>query len=277
MKGQDIKHRINGARETVKITRAMQLVSASKMSKAERKLEKSGVFLSLMFDVVKKMGKITSPLAAKREVGKRSYIVIAGDQGLCGDYNHRILDYAAEVVGDDPDAKVYAVGQFVREYFNKKKIHVNNRFLHLMQGVVNEEIRDMAYYLADSFIKGETDEIYIVFTLIKGKNPSRQTPCAVRLFPVEVPVQTSEEGILEYPKDEDNILKQYIWAYIDFALCSAECAVNYKCMTAMQQATTNGEELVEGLNRQYNHIRQEKITSELMDSCFSGVKAGDKE
>lgn len=277
MKGQEIKHRINGAKETVKITRAMQLVSASKMTKAEKKLNRSGVFLSMMFDIVKKIGKITSPLADVRKAQKTSYVVIAGDKGLCGDYNHKILDFASERIGDDKNAKVYAVGQFVREYFNKKKIHVSNKFLHLMQGALSEEIRDMAYYLADEFISGNVDEIYLIFTLIKGKNPSKQQPCVVRLFPIEVPQQYTEEGILEYPKDEDDILKQYIWAYIDFALCSAECAVNYKCMTAMQQATVNGEELVESLNRTYNHIRQEKITGELMDSCFSGVKANGEE
>lgn len=276
MKGQDIKHRINGAKETVKITKAMQLVSASKMSKAEKKLAKSGAFLADMFEVVKKLGAVTSPLAEKREVKKTGFVVIAGDKGLCGDYNHRILDFAASEINAGEEATVYAVGQFTREYFNKLKVKVNNKFLHLMQGALSEEIRDMAYSIADDFINGEVDEVYLIFTLIKGKNASRQQPCKVRLFPVELPEQYAEEGFLEYPKDEDAILKQYIWAYIDFALCSAECAVNYKSMTAMMSATNNGEELVEELNRQYNHIRQERITGELMDSCFSGNPDADK-
>lgn len=276
MKGQDIKHRINGAKETVKITKAMQLVAASKMSKAEKKLDRSGVFLSSMFEVVKKLGAVTSPLAEKRETGKTGFVVIAGDKGLCGDYNHRVLDYAASEIKAVPDATVYAIGQFTREYFNKLKIKVNNKFLHLMQGALSEEVRDMAYSIAEDFINREVDEVYLIFTLIKGKTVSRQQPCKVRLFPVELPEQYTEEGFLEYRKDEDGILKQYIWAYIDFALCSAECAVNYKCMTAMMSATSNGEELVEELNRQYNHIRQEKITGELMDACFSGNPEAEK-
>ena len=86
-------------------------------------------------------------------------------------------------------------------------------------------------------------------------------------------VANSEESILEYKNDVDGILKQHIWAKIAYALCSAEYAVNYKSMTAMQQATTNGEELVEELALQFNHVRQEKITSELMDACSAGRPA----
>lgn len=273
MKGQDLKHRIKGAQETVKITKAMQLVSASKMAKAEKKLARSGEFLSSMFEVVKKLGKVTSPLAANKEVKKTGYIVIAGDKGLCGDYNHRILEFAEKEVLSSPDSTVYAVGQFAREYFNKLNVRVNNKFLHLMHGAISEEVRDMAYAIADDFISGEEDEVYLVFTLIKGKSPSRQIPCKVKLFPLELPEQYTEDGFLEYKNDEDGILKQYIWAYIDFALCSAECAVNYKSMTAMMSATNNGEELVEGLNKQYNHVRQEKITNELIDAASGNPAA----
>lgn len=273
MKGQDLKHRIKGAQETVKITKAMQLVSASKMTKAEKKLARSGEFLSSMFEVVKKLGKVTSPLAANKEVKKTGYIVIAGDKGLCGDYNHRILEFAEKEVLSSPGSTVYAVGQFAREYFNKLNVRVNNKFLHLMHGAISEEVRDMAYAIADDFISGEEDEVYLVFTLIKGKSPSRQIPCKVKLFPLELPEQYTEDGFLEYKNDEDGILKQYIWAYIDFALCSAECAVNYKSMTAMMSATNNGEELVEGLNKQYNHVRQEKITNELIDAASGNPAA----
>ena len=273
MKEQDLKHRINGAKETVKITRAMQLVSASKMSKAERRLASARVFSEKMESVVRKVGVISSPLTEEREGKNKMYVVIAGDKGLCGDYNHRILDYAASLTGDDENVTVYAVGHFTREYFKKRKEKVVLRYVFLMQGALTEELRNFAYEICDAFLSGKTDEVNVVYTSVSEKSAGKQEPVCVRLLPYEVPEQSAEESLLEYKNDIDSILKQHIWAKIAYALCSADYAVNYKSMSAMQQATTNGEELVEELALQFNHVRQEKITSELMDACSAGKPA----
>ena len=87
------------------------------------------------------------------------------------------------------------------------------------------------------------------------------------MLPYEAPERVSEESYFEYKNDVDGILKQHIWSKIAYALCNAEYAIYYKSMMAMQQATTNGEELVGDLSLQFNHVRQEKITNELMDAC----------
>lgn len=270
MKEQDLKHRINGARETVKITRAMQLVSASKMTKAERRLASARAFLDRMEEVVRKMGPVKTRLQEKREGNNKIYIVIAGDKGLCGDYNHRILDYAASLTDKEENFTVYAIGHFTREYFKKRKEKVVLKYVFLMQGALTEELRNFAYDVSDAFLSGQTDEVNLVYTSVPEKSVARQQPVCIRLLPYESPEDVAEKCCLEYKNDVDGILKQHIWAKIAFALCNAEYAVNYKCMTAMQQATTNGEELAEELSLKYNHVRQEKITSELMDACSSG-------
>ena len=269
MKEQDLKHRINGARETVKITRAMQLVSASKMTKAERRLVSAREFLSRMEEAVRKVGEGETKLTEKRQGTNKTFIVIAGDKGLCGDYNHRILEYAAELTGNDENVTVYTVGHFAREFFKKRKEKVNAKYVYLMQGAIVEEIRNFASDLTLAFEEGKTDEVILVYTGILENSVSHQELQKVRLLPFELPEQETKKGILEYKNDKDGILKQYIWAEIVFALYSAEYALNYKSMAAMQQATTNGEELVDELSLLFNRLRQEKITSELMDACSS--------
>lgn len=270
MKEQDLKHRIGAAKETVKITRAMQLVSASKMTKAERRLVSAREFLDRMNDVVKKVGPAPTRLTEKREGKNKTYVVIAGDKGLCGDYNHKILDYAASLTEQEENVTVYAVGHFTREFFKKRKEKVVLKYVFLMQGALTEELRNFAYDLADAFLSGKTDEVNLVYTSVSEKSASHQEQVCVRLLPFILPETENKESILEYKNDIDGILKQHIWSRIAVALCSAEYAVNYKSMTAMQQATTNGEELVDELALKFNHVRQEKITSELMDAFSSG-------
>ena len=264
MKSKDLKRRITGARETVKITRAMQLVSASKMTKAEKRLLRAKDFAAEMKRIVGKVGTGNDPLTVPREVKHVTYIVVAGDKGLCGDYNHRILDYALGLIDTDgKENTVYPIGQFAREFFKKIGCRVNTRYIHLLQGAITEEMRSFAYDVSHDFLSGKTDEVHLVYTDV-GDSPAKQTPKHTVLLPFAA--RETEKSILEYMEDLEGILKQYIWSRINLAVCCADYAFNYKCMVAMQKATTNGEDLVDELKKEFNHLRQEKITSELMDS-----------
>ena len=265
MKDKDLKRRINGARETVKITHAMQLVSASKMTKAEKKLQKARDFLLDMKEIVSRIGKTESALLTpKAEVRHITYIVIASDKGLCGDYNHKILDYAMECIEKDgKENTVYPIGQFSREFFFKAACKVKAKYVHLLQGAASEEMRAFSEDLAEDFLSGKTDEVRLIYTDV-SETVARQKAKLSVLLPLSV--ERKEESSLEYRNDADRIIKQYIWSRIYFAVCSGDYAFNYKCMVAMQKATKSGENLVGELKKEFNHLRQEKITSELMDS-----------
>ena len=265
MKDKDLKRRMVGARETVKITRAMQLVSASKMTRADKRLTAVKAFDDDMKKIVERAGTENSPLSDGREVKHITYIVVAADKGLCGDYNHRILDFAKQrLESDGKENTVYPIGQMAREYFKKLGCGIRTKYIHLLQGALTEEMRSFAIDVADDFLSGKTDEVHLVYTAV-GDSPARQVTCDEILLPFDKQ-KASDEDVLEYKEDIDGILKQYIWAKINVAVCSGDYAFQYKCMVAMQKATTNGEELVDELNREVNRLRQEKITSELMDS-----------
>jgi F-type H+-transporting ATPase subunit gamma len=266
MKGQDLKHRITGAKETVQITGAMQLISASKMSRTRKKLDNSRAFLEAMEKVAEKTGDSGSSLMQRRAASKTVYVVIAGDKGLCGDYNHAVLDFADRQIEKSDTVKVYAVGQYCREHFDKMSVTVSSAYIHMMQEPFIEDAKMIADDLTKAFTAGECDDAFIIYTSVSKDSVSKCAPVLRRVLPVQLPEQADKNGFLETRTDIDYILEQYIWARIYYSLCSASFAINYKRMTAMQQATTNGGKLAEELQSRYNHMRQENITAELIDA-----------
>ena len=272
MKGLDLKHRMHGARETVKITRAMQLISASKMTKTEKRMESSREFFVSMQRIKNKIGIVNHPFYKTGDGNKTVFIVVAGDKGLCGDYNHRILEKAEAEILSVETVKVYAIGQYCREYFNKRNIRVSNAYIHSLQEPYTGDAKALTEELIEMFLSGETDKAVIIYTHVPKEMRSGQYVETKTLLPIECEetIET-EKAILESEKDITDILKQYIWAQIYHALCCAGYAVNFKRMTAMQQATTNGEKLVNELNTRYNHLRQESITTELIDASTAKI------
>ena len=270
MKGLDLKHRMHGARETVKITRAMQLISASKMTKTEKRMESSREFFISMQRIKNKIGIVNHPFYKDNGGNRTVFVVVAGDKGLCGDYNHRVLEKAEDEIRLAKTVKVYAIGQYCREYFNKRNIRVSNAYIHSLQEPYTGDAKSLTDELAEMFLKKETDKAVIIYTHVPKEMRSAQHVEVKTLLPIEYPDKDEFWGIektnLESLKDVTDILKQYIWAQIYHGLCCAGYAVNFKRMTAMQQATTNGEKLVNELNVRYNHLRQESITTELIDA-----------
>lgn len=266
MKGQDLKHRIIGARETVQITRAMQLISTSKMSKSEKMMEKSREFLSETEGIINRTEILNHPFYEMRENNRTIFIVVAANKGLCGDYNHRVLNLAEEEIKNSKTVKVYAVGQYCREYFNKKGIRITNAYVHMMHQPFVDDAALLAEEISNAFIDGVCDCVKIVFTECAKNSHSSQVPVCWTILPMEKVNTNGEKNNLEFQNDVNGILKQYIWAKIYYGVCSSFYTIDFKRMIAMQQATTNGEKLVAELEAKYNHLRQESITSELTDA-----------
>ncbi len=266
MKGQDLKHRITGARETVQITRAMQLISTSKMSKSEKLMEQSREFLSETEGIINRTEIGMHPFYETRENNRTIFIVVAANKGLCGDYNHRVLNLAEEEINNCNTVKIYAVGQYCREHFNKKGIRTTNAYVHMMHQPFVDDAALLADEVSNAFVDGICDCVKIIFTECMKNSHSSQTPVSRTVLPLEKSGISEEKCTLEFKSDIDGILKQYIWAKIYYGVCSSFYTIDFKRMIAMQQATTNGEKLVSELEAKYNHLRQESITSELLDA-----------
>ncbi len=270
MKGQELKRRIQGVQETVKITKATQMIAASKMPKAQQIFESSRKYLKNVAGAVKLIMRsehATHPYFKRTDNGRAAYIVIASDKGLCGDFNHVILDAAYKSMQTVNAVKVFAIGQVTKEYFKKKNITVSNAYIHFTQTTIPEDARAITNDLIERYNKGEIDEVYLAYaeveTLAKHKSTIK------RILPVSYEENTDNVAVLTPYREIANMLNQYIWAEIYFAIASSVLAINYKRMVAMRQSTTSGEEMIEKLKLQYNHKRQEGITTELMDTAAS--------
>lgn len=277
MKAREIKARINSVSDTVKITKAMQMISTSKLQKSQRMFSTSKkyldeVTLALNMLMTKKVKDHPYFVPLKPD-GKAAYFVIADDKGFCGDYNNLVLESAYKSMQNKIVSSVFAVGHMAWDYFKKKNIEVFNAYTHLIQDPMPEDARAVTDDLIERFLDKETDEVYLIYT--EPQNLSHHEIIQKRLLPIEYEEKTEQIPLLSDEESVTEILKQYIWAEIYYAIASASLSVNYKRMVAMQQSSTNGEEILDELVLDYNHKRQERITTELVDSSFNLLKSYD--
>lgn len=268
MKGQELKGRIAGIKETVKITKAMEMISASKLHKAQQTFDNAKRYLESVSNATNLLTAtaLSHPYFVNREGNSSCFIVVAGDKGLCGDYNHLILGKALASIEQANTKSIVPIGYIARDFFKKKGYDMVRTYLHLGQDPMPYESRQLANEMIKRFESKEFDKVYIAYTDIK--NLLSHSVVIEQLLPIKANLGEKAE-ILTGEESVNTMLSHYIIAKIYYALCSSSLAINYKRMVAMQQSTTNGEEIISELVLQYNHKRQESITTELVDASAS--------
>ena len=284
MNAHELKRHISGVEDTVKITRAMQMIATSKLYRAKEKCENSYRYLKELRNILAAVETEDAvrehPFLRPRKEGKTALFVVAGDKGLCGDFNHRILDFADAFIAEHDVSKVFALGQETREHYEKKGIPLSNFYIHMAQEPHAFDAISVANDMLEMFSSGEYKEVYIVYT--RTPAPSAQEPTAKKLLPVLLP-ERAENGTCRAAMSDavfeprtrealDNFLSQYVMAEIYSALADSAMAIHFKRMTSMRQSTENGEELMGELTAKYNHQRQESITGELINASAAALR-----
>ena len=274
----ELKRHISGVEDTVKITRAMQMIATSKLYRAREKCENSYRYLTELRNSLSAAAAHESvrehPFLREHKSGKTALFVVAGDKGLCGDFNHRILDFADKFAAEHEVSKIFALGQETREHYEKKGFPLSNFYIHMASEPHAFDAISVANDIVNMFRSGEYKEVYIVYT--RTPSPSTQEPTAKRLIPIPLPEhEISTVCPVLQPNTRaalDNFLSQYLMAEIYSAWADSAMAIHFKRMTSMRQSTENGEELLAELTAQYNHERQESITNELIDASASAFR-----
>ena len=268
MKGvNEIKARIGGVRDTLKITKAMYVIAASKMAKCMSDLSNGKQYLSLVDRAVSRLmcpKYAQNPFLMGNADGKDvGFIVIAGNKGLCGDYNDKVLAKAWDVVSAYHDRKIFTVGNVTQLYFKGKGEKVSSAFTHMMQNPLPEDAAHIADRLMEDLVKSKLKQVFVIYTMANKLHD--QAVVVERLLPL--PYEMQEQDVVLSREDEDvgELLHEALRARVYCALMDAYCALNYKHMTGMQQAAKNGEEMLAELTQNYNHARQAAITAELND------------
>ena len=276
---KDIKRKITAVSKTKQITKAMNMVAASKFKAAQVRMENFRPYATKFMDVVNSLALRVSPeshpLLAVREPKKIRVICMTSDRGLCGGFNTNLIKaterFMATKAKEGKEVALIPVGRKGRDYFRKKATLLNERTDVFGRFDISLAVQ-IAKDIIPPFIKEEYDELYLVYN--EFRNVSMQRPAVVRLFPLPSIGQDEEvdpEKRVDYiyePSDEvllDQLLPMYVRVLIFRALVETSAGENGARMAAMDNATRNCEDMIGSLSLKYNKARQSAITAELMD------------
>jgi F-type H+-transporting ATPase subunit gamma len=279
----DIRRRIKSVKNTSQITKAMQMVAAAKMRKAQAAAIAGRPYQEMLSRVLAALKSRVDPsshqLLAVRPVNKELILIFSTDKGLCGPLNTNLF---RELAGVDPAKSEFAVsGRKAVQYITRTRRTLTADFV-LRDTVHFSDVRPIARFVSDKFISGEVDQVRVLYP--KFVNTLTQQPVLRTLLPIPVEeldlegprAQTGGEYLFE--PDEHSVLDSILPHYVAFGLF--QMALNTRAsehsarMVAMKNATDNAKQLVKDLTLEYNKVRQENITTELLEIATAQLAVG---
>lgn len=270
---KEIKGRIRSMESTRQITKAMEMVAASKLRKAQSQVLASRPYFETLYatinDIVDSTQEITSKYLVPRKGNKALYIVFAGDRGLAGGYNSNVLMLTLSQM-EGKEATVLPIGKKAVDFFKARKMPVLTTGYVEVADVSIGDCFTLAKRLCGLYLDGSFDEVYVVYT--NFVSVLSQPPAALRLLPL-LRQKTGREGtvssdILYEPGSEEvfnTIIPEYLGGVLYGALCESRASEQAARRTAMDSATQNADEMIADLSLQFNRARQAAITSEIID------------
>lgn len=276
----DIRRRIRSVKNTQQITRAMKMVAAAKLRRAQDRILASRPYA---LEIKKVIGNLAARseelehplLGAGREEKKVLLLVVTGDKGLAGSFNANVLRVVEGDLGRWPEIELHLMGKKGVDYFRRREVPVRETFTGLFANVQYADAERIARDVGKAFAEKEYDAVHAVYNRFEGI--MSQVLTEERLLPIEA-AETREGGAREYelePSPEE-ILEELLPRYLTFQiyrmLLESQAAEHAARMTAMDSATKNASEMIEDLTLQYNRARQAAITTELIE-VVSGANA----
>ena len=270
---KEIKNRIRSMESTKQITKAMEMVAASKLRRAQAQVLASRPYFEILYstihDIVASNRELNSPYLEARPVRKVMYVVIAGDRGLAGGYNSNILKLVqSEIAGKD--AMVLPIGKKAVDYFRSRNIPaLTERYAEAAEISIGDCF-SIAKQLSKAYLAGEFDEIHVAFT--NFVSVLSQTPASLRLLPLIHQETDSDRvsgnGIVYEPGSEEvfaAIVPEYLGGVLYGALCESRASEQAARRSAMDSATQNADEMIADLSLKFNRARQAAITQEITE------------
>lgn len=269
---KDIKLRIRSMESTKHITKAMEMVAASKLRRAEENVRRARPYFDLVYKTAREIAardsELSSPYLIKRPVKRSLYIVIGGDRGLAGGYNHNVFALAEDDMRVKPSV-VLPIGKRALENMRAHGFEILTDAYPIAAELSISDSFTMAKLVCDGYLNGDYDEAYVVYT--KYESMLTQTPHKRRILPLMPPKNGDVEktGDTLYEPDGltvfNRIIPEYIGGIIYGALCESEASEQAARRNAMDNATKNAEEMIEDLSLKYNRARQGAITQEITE------------
>ena len=270
---KEIKNRIRSMESTKQITKAMEMVAASKLRRAQAQVLNSRPYFEILYatinDIVDSNRDFSSPYLMPRTVKKTAYVVIAGDRGLAGGYNSNILKLChGEMAGKE--VTVLPIGKKAVDFFKNKKLPILTENYMEAEDISVGDCFSIAKMLCKGYRNGEYDEIKVGYT--NFVSVLSQTPATLKLLPL-LRQTTGREGTVStdilYEPDPvevfDAIIPEYLGGILYGALCESRAAEQAARRTAMDSATQNADDMIADLSLKFNRARQAAITQEITE------------
>ena len=270
---KEIKTRIRSMESTRQITKAMEMVAASKLRRAQAQVLNTRPYFETLYatinDIIDSTRDFSSPYLTSRTGNKALYIVIAGDRGLAGGYNSNVLKLVtAQMEGQD--AQVLPIGKKSVDWFRGHKVSMLTEEHALAADVSLGDCFSIATTICKGFLAGQYDEVHVAYT--NFVSVLSQTPATLRLLPL-IRTTTGREGsvstdITYEPSSEEvfeAIIPEYLGGILYGALCESRASEQAARRTAMDSATQNADDMIADLRLKFNRARQAAITQEITE------------
>lgn len=281
---RDIKRRRSSIQGTQQITKAMKLVSTVKLQRARASAERSKTYFNCMFQTVNsilsRVGHVEHKYLLPGESQKKAVIVITSNRGLAGGYNSNVVKLITRnEEWKKEDLLIYAIGNKGREYLHRNGYEIKEELPEIIEEPAYADAMLLSERLLNSFAKGEIGEIYLAYTSFK--NTVSHEPTLLKLLPVEYDedekqADGGDDVLMNFEPEDvealDMLIPKYITSLIYGAMMEAVASENGARMQAMDNATSNAEDMISDLSLKYNRARQGSITQELTE-IIAGAEA----
>ena len=285
----DIRRRIRAVKSTQQITKAMKMVAASKLRRAQERTQQARPFATQMLRVLNSLASRVDPAshpllderAAPRAGGRVLIFVVTADRGLCGSFNTNVIKSSGQFISESPgrDVALGLIGRRGRDYFMRRNFDVRYEQVNLFATVKYDDAKAIAKAAMDAFLNGDVDSVYVIYN--EFKSVMVQKVVIERLLPIprldiQAPEGTAAATDYLYEPSPEQLLTTLIPTHVEVqifrALLESNAAFYAAQMTAMDAATRNSGEMIESLTLYMNKVRQAAITREIIE-VVSGAQA----
>jgi F-type H+-transporting ATPase subunit gamma len=273
---REIRRRIKSVKNTRQITKAMKMVAAAKLRRAQEKAEAARPYSRKIQEVISSIASGTTsykhPMLQSRPVKRTGYIVITSDRGLAGGYNSNMIRKVLQTIGEKHNSQdeysIFVIGRKGRDFFRKRNYPVIDEVVGLPENPTFADIKKIASAAVQLFADEKIDELYLCYN--EFRSAISQIPTVKRLLPLDV-IESNADRKMNYeyePSTEEVLsilLPKYAETLVYSALLDANASFQGAQMTAMGNATDNASDMIDRLTLYYNRARQAAITQEISE------------
>ena len=278
----DIRRRIRSVKNTQQITRAMKMVAAARLRRAQERVFNARPYANQMLTLLSSLAARTEqrahPLLAERPVEKVLLVLVTGDKGLCGAFNTNLIRAAQSYLEEHRDKKVsmIAVGRKGRDFFRRRPVEMISESVNIFTRLEFSHAQGIAQQIIDLYTREEVDAVDFIYN--ESKTVLTQRLTRERYLPIKPMKPTAGEALIDYIYEEPAseifgvLLPRYVEVEVYRAMLESAAAEFAARMTAMDAASNNAAEMIDSLTLHMNRVRQAAITREIIE-VVSGAAA----